>query len=42
MQDAGIIKIEGYPPSSPDLNPIEYLWAELKKLVRNRNPTNFE
>jgi hypothetical protein len=25
---------------SPDLNPIEHLWAELQKCVRSRRPTN--
>ena len=34
------VKILEWPSQSPDLNPIEYLWAELKKHVRARMPTN--
>ena len=34
------VKILEWPSLSPDLNPIENLWAELKKHVRARRPTN--
>uniref|UniRef100_A0AAZ3SJV3 Tc1-like transposase DDE domain-containing protein n=1 Tax=Oncorhynchus tshawytscha TaxID=74940 RepID=A0AAZ3SJV3_ONCTS len=34
------IKVLEWPFQSPDLNPIEHLWAELKKHVRARRPTN--
>jgi len=31
-----------FPPYSPDLNPIENLWDNLKRRVEKRNPTNLE
>jgi transposase len=34
------VKVLEWPSESPDLNPIEKLWAELKKRVRARRPTN--
>ena len=34
------VKVLEWPPQSPDLKPLEHLWAELKKLVRARRPTN--
>lgn len=34
------VNVLEWPSQSPELNPIENLWAELKKLVRARQPTN--
>ena len=34
------VKVLEWPSQSPDLNPIENLWAELKKHVRARRSTN--
>ena len=34
------VKVLGWPSQRPDLKPIEYVWAELKKHVRARRPTN--
>ena len=34
------VKVLEWPSQSPDFNPIEHLWAELKKCVPARRPTN--
>ena len=34
------VKVLEWSSQSPDLNPIENMWAELKKRVRARRPTN--
>lgn len=37
----GVQSLE-WPPYSPDLNPIENVWADLKKRVEQRNPANIK
>lgn len=41
-QDDGVLRIMNWPPQSPDVNPIELVWEELDRRVRDLRPTSLE
>ena len=38
MNDTGILLLEGWPPYSPDLNPIKHVWPCLKEAIYELRP----
>ena len=39
-EEEGVLEIMDWPPQSPDINPIELLWEELDRQVKNMRATN--
>lgn len=40
LQNSGVLKVMNWPAQSPDLNPIELLWEEMDRNVREKQPTS--
>jgi transposase len=40
LRDFGVSLLPGYPPYSPELNPIELVWARMVHMVNGQSPTS--